>query len=113
MTGKTQNDRLTDISRATAIENALIAIVVSIIIAATVLRLGDQILSLFQQITTAFGGKRRLNRLPRRWFPCEQALKVWRAVVIALALAVTQVNWYRRHLGNIQWDFQPEALHPR
>tara|TARA_Y100001934_G_C11709725_1_gene476132 strand:- start:76 stop:294 length:219 start_codon:yes stop_codon:yes gene_type:complete len=56
MTGKTQNDRLTDISRATAIENALIAIVVSIIIAATVLRLGDQILSLFQQITTAFGG---------------------------------------------------------
>ena len=56
MTGKTQNDRLTDTSRATAIENALIAIVVSIIIAATVLRLGDQILSLFQQITTAFGG---------------------------------------------------------
>ena len=56
MTGKTQNDRLTDTSRATAIEYTLIAIVVSIIIAVTALLLGDQILSLFLQITTAFGG---------------------------------------------------------
>ena len=56
MTGKTQNDRLTDTSGATAIEYALIASVVSIVIAATVLLLGDQILALFQQITAAFGG---------------------------------------------------------
>ena len=56
MTSKTQNDRLTDTSRATAIEYTLMAIVVSIIIAVTVLLLGDQILSLFQQTTTAFGG---------------------------------------------------------
>ena len=56
MTGKTQNDRLTDTSRATAIGYTLMAIIVSIIIAVTVLLLGDQILSLFQQTTTAFGG---------------------------------------------------------
>ena len=56
MTSKTQNDRLTTTSRAAAIEYAHMASVASIIIAATVLLLGDQILTLFQQITTAFGG---------------------------------------------------------
>ena len=56
MTSKTQNDRLTATSRAAAIEYAHMASVASIIIASTVLLLRDQILTLFQQITTAFGG---------------------------------------------------------
>ena len=55
MTSKSQNDRLTATWRATAIEYTHMASVASSIIAATVLLLGDQILTLFQQITTAFG----------------------------------------------------------
>ena len=45
----------TDESGLTGIEYALIASVVSIVIAATVFLLGGQVLALFQQIIAAFG----------------------------------------------------------
>jgi Flp pilus assembly pilin Flp len=44
-----------DTAGATSIEYALIASVVSIVIAGVVLLLGDQVLALYQQIAAAFG----------------------------------------------------------
>jgi Flp pilus assembly pilin Flp len=45
-----------DQTGATSIEYALIASVVSIVIAGVILLLGDQVLALYQQIAAAFGG---------------------------------------------------------